>query len=52
MAALQVLDSLLAQCGSQQVTGGPAIVNRLLEEQDIAELMYDMLYGSHLPLLE
>lgn len=50
MAALQVLDCLLHKCG--QLTEGWRILNVLLEQQDLAELMYDILYSNHLPLLE
>ena len=50
VAALQVLDSLLLKC--RQLTDGQQLMVILLEQQDLAELMCDVLYTSHLPLLE
>lgn len=50
VAALQVLDSLLLKC--RQLTDGQRLLAVLLEQQDLAELMYDVLYTNHLPLLE
>lgn len=50
MAALQVLDALLLKC--RQLTDGPQMMTVLMEQQDLAELMYDVLYANHLPLLE
>jgi hypothetical protein len=50
VAALQVLDALLLKC--RQLTDGPQMMTVLMEQQDLAELMYDVLYANHLPLLE
>ena len=45
-----MLDTLLLKC--RQLTDGPQMMTVLMEQQDLAELMYDVLYGNHLPLLE
>ena len=50
MAALQVLDALMWKCW--QLEDGTQIIGLLLE-QDMAELLYDVLYSNHhLTLLE
>ncbi|XP_057380156.1 uncharacterized protein LOC130702500 isoform X2 [Daphnia carinata] len=50
VAALQVLDAVLLQC--RQLTDGSRMMAILMEQQDVAELIYDVLYSNHLPLLE
>jgi hypothetical protein len=50
VAALQVLDALLLKC--RQLTDGTQMMSILMDQQDLAELMYDVLYSNHLPLLE
>ncbi|XP_045027894.1 uncharacterized protein LOC116920194 isoform X3 [Daphnia magna] len=50
VAALQVLDAALLQC--RQLTDGSRMMAILMEQQDLAELIYDVLYSNHLPLLE
>ncbi|KAI9557918.1 hypothetical protein GHT06_014670 [Daphnia sinensis] len=50
VAALQVLDAVLLQC--RQLTDGTRMMAILMEQQDVAELIYDVLYSNHLPLLE
>lgn len=50
VAALQVLDAVLLQF--RQLTDGHRMMAVLMDQQDLAELIYDVLYSNHLPLLE
>lgn len=50
VAALQVLDVVLWKCW--QSTDGARWARLLLEQHDVADVLYDLLYGHHLPCLE
>ena len=45
-----MLDSLLLKC--RQLTDEQHLIAVLLEQLDLGEMVFDVLYSCHLPLLE